>query len=55
MVSARLEERQTADDVCGPLQGMVTMIDMARRSAAEGDLAQAATALGYCETMALDL
>ncbi|MET9324877.1 hypothetical protein ABZX75_32740 [Streptomyces sp. NPDC003038] len=55
VLSARLDERQTADDVSGSLHGLVTMIDMARRSAAEGDPAQAATALSYCETMALDL
>ncbi|MEV7526186.1 hypothetical protein [Streptomyces sp. NPDC091371] len=55
VLSASLDERQTAGNVDGPLQGIVTMLDMARRSAAEGDLAQAATALGYCETMALDL
>lgn len=55
VLSARLDKRQTASHVEGALQGILTMLDMARRSAAEGDLTQAVTALGYCETMALDL
>ncbi|MGW6413472.1 hypothetical protein ACWF95_41680 [Streptomyces vinaceus] len=55
VLNTRMWERRSVGDVSGPLHGIVTMIGMARRSAAEGDLALAATALGYCETMALNL
>jgi hypothetical protein len=35
-----------------PLQSMLTVMAAARRSAVEGDLGAAATAFGYCETLA---
>ncbi|MFD3485018.1 hypothetical protein [Streptomyces sp. NPDC058665] len=50
---ARAEREAGGED--SPLQSMVTMMGMACRSAAEGDLEQAAVALGYCETLALNL
>ncbi|MFC9759211.1 hypothetical protein [Streptomyces sp. NPDC056921] len=37
------------------LHGMVTMMGLACQSAAEDNLKQAAVALGYCETIALNL
>ncbi|MEV6028861.1 hypothetical protein [Streptomyces sp. NPDC052036] len=50
----RLEHDADADEDA-PLQGIVTMMDLACRSAAKGELSQAATALGYCETLSLGL
>ncbi|MER7842278.1 hypothetical protein ABTY98_41985 [Streptomyces sp. NPDC096040] len=50
----RLEEDGDSDEG-GPLQGIVTMMWLACRSAAEGDLMQAVTALAYCETLAQGL
>jgi hypothetical protein len=48
-----LRERLEPDaDEDGPLPGILTMMSLARGSAAEGDLMQAASALGYCETLA---
>ncbi|MFF5475350.1 hypothetical protein [Streptomyces achromogenes] len=49
----RAEREAGGED--SPLQSMLTMMGMASRSAAEGDLEQAAVALGYCETIALSL
>ncbi|MFD8221962.1 hypothetical protein ACFV2U_52115 [Streptomyces sp. NPDC059697] len=46
----RLEQDADADED-GPLQGIVTMMWFACRSVDEGDLIQAVTALGYCETL----
>ena len=51
---ARVEEAEAAGED-SPLQNMLAMMDVARRSAAEGDLKVAATALGYCETLARSL
>lgn len=50
---ARAEESAPGED--SPLQNMLAMMDVARRSAARGELAVAATSLGYCETIALKL
>ncbi|MGW4995682.1 hypothetical protein ACWEQ3_50450 [Streptomyces mirabilis] len=50
----RLEPGVDADED-GPLPGFLTMLWLARRSAAEDDLMQAVTALGYCETISKDL
>ncbi|MFE2611850.1 hypothetical protein ACFXDI_53295 [Streptomyces mirabilis] len=51
VLNEHLEQDGDADED-GPLQSMMTMMWLARRSAAEGDLMQAASALGYCETLA---
>ncbi|MCK7627973.1 hypothetical protein MUU72_33630 [Streptomyces sp. RS10V-4] len=53
MLLARAEREASGED--SPLQSMLTMIGMACRSGAEGDLKQAAVALGYCERIALRL
>ncbi|WP_329295945.1 hypothetical protein [Streptomyces sp. NBC_01455] len=50
---ARAEREAGSED--SPLQSMLTIMGMACWSAAEGDLKQAAVALGYCETIALSL
>ncbi|WOT40627.1 hypothetical protein [Streptomyces coeruleorubidus] len=47
---ARVEEAAAGED--SPLQNMLVMMAVARRAAARGDLAVAATSLGYCETLA---
>ncbi|MEU7596564.1 hypothetical protein AB0B79_26550 [Streptomyces sp. NPDC039022] len=51
---ARAEAAEAADED-SPLQNMLAVMGVARRSAAEGDLGVAATALGYCETLAQSL
>ncbi|MFE7216084.1 hypothetical protein ACFU93_40660 [Streptomyces sp. NPDC057611] len=48
-------EQDAGGDEQGPLQSIVTMMNLARRSAAKGDFAQATTALNYWETLALHL
>jgi hypothetical protein len=48
-----LRQRLEPDtDEDGPLPGILTMLWLARQSAAEGDLMQASSALGHCETLA---
>lgn len=51
---ARVKEAEAAGED-SPLQNMLAVMDVARRSAATGDLGVAATALGYCETLASHL
>ncbi|MFI7360106.1 hypothetical protein ACIBTP_40085 [Streptomyces avidinii] len=51
---ARFEE-VGAEGQDSPLQNMLAVMDLARRAAAEGDLALAATSLGHCETLAQGL
>ncbi|MFT9480598.1 hypothetical protein [Streptomyces sp. 11-1-2] len=53
MLSARLEGSDTGED--SPLASVVTMVDMARRNATEGNLQQATVPLSYAETLALRL
>ncbi|WP_326693184.1 hypothetical protein OIE63_39340 (plasmid) [Streptomyces sp. NBC_01795] len=50
----RLEQDDGADED-GPLQSIVMMMGMARRSAASDDLHQATISLGYCETLTQSL
>ncbi|MET7898593.1 hypothetical protein [Streptomyces mirabilis] len=47
----RLEQDADAGED-GPEHSMLTMMWLARRAAAEGNLMQTASALGYCETIA---
>ncbi|MEV5084024.1 hypothetical protein AB0K74_36285 [Streptomyces sp. NPDC056159] len=51
---ARVQEAAAAGED-SPLQPMLAMMAVARRAAAKGDVQVAATALGYCETLALNL
>ncbi|MGW1776213.1 hypothetical protein [Streptomyces sp. NPDC002104] len=51
---ARVEEAGAEGDD-DPLQNMLAVMGVACRSAAQGDLAVAATSLGHCETIALSL
>lgn len=55
VLAARLEREADADREGEVLQGMLTMMDMACRSAAEDNLTQAVTSLALCETLALRL
>ncbi|WP_086752214.1 hypothetical protein, partial [Streptomyces griseiscabiei] len=48
----RLEQDADADEDGPPEHSMLTMMWLARRAAAEGNLMQTASALGYCETVA---
>ncbi|WP_327372256.1 hypothetical protein [Streptomyces sp. NBC_01217] len=51
---ARVEESAAAGED-SPLQNMLAMMGLACRSAAKGELGFAATSLGHCETIALNL
>ncbi|MFJ2565831.1 hypothetical protein ACIO02_23235 [Streptomyces sp. NPDC087568] len=48
---ARVDEAAAVGED-SPLQNMLAMMDVARRTAAQGDLGVAATSLSYCETLA---
>ncbi|MFI6729239.1 hypothetical protein NRF20_01140 [Streptomyces sp. R-74717] len=54
MLLARVEEAAAGGED-SPLQNMLAMLAVACRSAANGKPGVAATALGYCETIALNL
>ncbi|MFI8308537.1 hypothetical protein ACIF80_35095 [Streptomyces sp. NPDC085927] len=54
MLLARVEAVEAAGED-SPLQNMLAMMGVARRSTAEGDLGVTATVLGYCETLTQSL
>ncbi|MBK3603299.1 MULTISPECIES: hypothetical protein [unclassified Streptomyces] len=51
LLLARVDEAAAAGED-SPLQNMLAMMAVARRTAAQGDLGVAATSLAYCETLA---